>query len=103
MCTHCIAQDENDANAMYQVGSDEVYNVTVKVYSEDKDEKTIPLTSSKPLHTLCLFLACQCANVNRNTLFCCYHISIFANCLPLSNCMYAYCNVLCSHFQFPSL
>ena len=63
MCTHCIAQDESDTNALYQVESDEVHNVTVTVYSEDV-EMNIPLTSSKRLHTLLISCksVCKCAS-----------------------------------------
>ena len=100
MCTLCIAQDENDANALYQVGSDEVYNVTVKVYSEDKDEKTIPLTSSKPLHTLLsLFISCmsvcKCESEHIILLLSYFHLCQLFAVVQLY--------VLCSHFQFPSL
>ena len=59
VCTLCIAQDENDTNALYQVESDDVYNVTVTLHSKD-GKMTIPLTSSKPLHTLLsLFISCM--------------------------------------------
>lgn len=49
-CTHCSAQDANATNALYEVGSEEVFNVTVKVSGDGKTHLT--LTSSKPLHTL---------------------------------------------------
>ena len=46
---HCSAQDADDANAVYQVDSDEVYDVVVEVVSID-EKAPLRLTSSKPLH-----------------------------------------------------